>query len=78
MRIETMRGKLIRVPSDTYDTLKTMSSKHKTTMSEYLQRAVSLQIVQEIKDPMLDVYEPPSDAELLTMLTTLLESKKVR
>jgi len=74
MRIETMRGKLIRVPSDTYDTLKTMSSKHKTTMSEYLQRAVSSQMIQEIQD----VYEPPSDAELLTMLTTLLESKKVR
>jgi len=74
-----MSTKLIRVPSETYDTLKTMSTKHKTTMSEYLQRAVSSQLMQEIQDPMpLDAYEPPSDSELLSMLTALLESKRNR
>jgi predicted DNA-binding protein len=72
-----MRGKLIRVPSETYDALKSMSNKHKTTMSDLLQRAVSSQLIQEIKDPMsLDAYEPPSDSELLSMMMALLESKR--
>lgn len=72
-----MRGKLLRVPSETYDTLKIMSTKQKTTMSDLLQRAVIDMSMQEIQasDPFKAYDGPPSDSELLTLMATILEAR---
>jgi len=72
-----MSTKLLRVPSETYDALKVMSTKQKTTMSDLLQRAVIDMSIQEMQapDPIKAYDGPPSDAELLTLMATILEAR---
>lgn len=72
-----MSTKLLRVPSETYDALKVMSTKQKTTMSDLLQRAVIDMSIQEIQapDPFGTYDGPPSDSELLTLMATILEAR---
>ena len=70
LRDENMRGKLLRVPTETYDKLKVISSKHNTSMSELLQRAVIDMSLEELKQETV-----PSDAELLTLMATIFERR---
>lgn len=72
-----MRGKNFRVPIETYDKLKVLSAKHKTTMTDVLQRAVFELSIKELEHEARGSFVDtvPSDAELLTYLATILERR---
>lgn len=64
-----MATKLIRVPEKTYNGLKAVSMQRQTTMSSLLQQAV----IDMASEDLINV-KPPSDAVLVTLLATVLES----
>lgn len=68
-----MSTKLIRVPSETYDALKVMSTKHNTTMANLLQFAVSGYLRSFLSNYTNYKY---SHSETLDLIECLLQRKE--
>ncbi len=68
-----MSTKLIRVPSETYDALKVMSTKHNTTMANLLQFAVSGYLRSFLSNYTNYKF---SDSETLDLIECLLQRKE--